>query len=659
MIADRGWRHRPADERSRRVGESGVGAAARGATSGAIAALAVGFAATAPACAARFVADDTPAAVVTVLITTTVLVVLFAAAAIVTVDRIERLGPGSLGTNASSRRGRNSRLGGCAIGAAGGLSIAGAVVATGSAIGILVALGMGVASAAMALLACTAGIDLAQRRTGGGLAPGTSQQRVRGWFVVAGVFIGAAVALRHTTMVGADLVPYVMAGAVASAAAGALRPVARWIGWRAVRVTEVLPDRQLDVTVRSSDDDRAARTNEVADEVAEVERTTGRFARSVIAAAGYLARRRDLDLIVALVVAGVVIAGAAMLTWTSGATARHDRAAVELGADRVLTVAPIPSAQLMADVRAADPTGRYAMAAAIVPATGSSGAVVAVDGQRYAGVVAGGVRMGPTGRQLAALLRPKQKPLTDVTGGTRQLNAITSDGAGPADDLSPVLAGAIKVTRLDAPVPGVPIGGVLVDLAAAAPIVRTTSQVWLAADAPSSLVDDLAAHGLRVVASTSIRARAAHYADQPATTVARIQLLAGLVMLCCAALVIGAVTRAHRGARTVARGVGLVTTVWALGVIGALAARHAGPDPATGFVDGWARVRPPPLVATAPFALFALASAIVLAAPVVLVAARRRPRPGVVDPPGSSQPRGDRPDAGCPAVSDGPRTVHR
>jgi hypothetical protein len=798
MIADHRWRDRLADARSRRRGDSGAGAAS-GATDGVVAALAVGFAAIAPACAVRFDAGHAPAAVAAVLITTIGLVVLFAAATMVIVGRIEQSGGRSLGADPSSRQGRwRFRVAGSAIGAVGGLAIAGAVIATGPAVGV--AVGTGIASAAVASLAYTAGIEFAHRRIGRGLAPGASRPRVRGWFVVAGVLIGVAVAIRHAGPVGADLVPYVVAGAIASGTAGELRPVARWIGWRAVRVTEAVPDRQLDVTVRSTDDERPAGASEVADQPAVVAPSAGRFARAAIAAAGYLARRRDLDLIVALAVAAVVITGAATLTWTSGVTARHDRAAIELGADRVLTVAPIPPTRLIADVRAADPAGRFAMAAAIVPATGSSGTVVAVDGQRYAAVVAG-VRPGPTSRQLAALLRPKRMPATKVTGATMQLNVITSGAVGPAvtvaallratdgvtrsvafgplrsgehvyaaaapcplgctvigftvggppastpvvsvvlrelrqrtpdravldptafadatrwrlgdvspsgaqnlavsgagldiavagtkpaagdgavvyldagvpiaavagpdpaagwaGDLTPGPAGPIKVTRIDAPVPGVPADGILVDLAAVAPSVRTTSQVWLAADAPPSLVDDLATHGLRVLAATSIGERAAHYADQPATAVARIQLLAGLVMLCCAALVLGAVTRAHRGLRTVARGVGLVTTVWAFGVVGALAARHAGPDFVTGFVDGWARVPPPPLVAPLPFALFALVSAVVLAAPVALVAARRRPRPRVVDPPGPSQPRGDRPDTGCVAVSDGPQTVHR
>ena len=219
---------------------------------------------------------------------------------------------------------------------------------------------------------------------------------------------------------------------------------------------------------------------------------------------------------------------------------------------------------------------------------------------------------------------------------------------GQSYDLPPAEAGVLKVTRLGSPVPGVPPGGILVDLrdGASPGMPDATSEVWLAPDAPRSLVDDLSRHGLRIVAGTSIGARTAAHADQPAVGIARFQLLAGVVTLCCAALLIGAVTRVHRGTRTVARGVGLAVAAWTAGIIGALVARHAGPDFATGFADGWARVPPPPLVGSAPFGVFALVSGLVLAAAVAAVGAGRRPRSGVVNPPGPVRPLDGRVGAG-------------
>ncbi len=804
--------------------------------SDAIAALAVGFAAAGPAWMAAFGRGHAASETVTVAAATTAVVVVFASLAIFLVTGIRRSVPDAPDDRPPRRRrGIPGGFGAGAVGAVGGLAIGGGVASTGPVDLVPITIGVGIASAAVAAAACQAGAWLGHRRAIGlgtatgfggvtdlgsssdlhraaGLLGATDRRRAPGWLIAAGALIAVAVVARHVGSVSADLVPYIVAGAVALGAGGMLRPVARWIGFRAVRVTESAFDERSRVTVDggSTASEAAARESTRADETVDeppaAGRETGRFVRATIAATGYLARRPHLDHVVALAVAGIVIAGASTLAWTSGVIARHDRAAIELGADRVLTVAPIPPEGLVADVRAADPTGQYAMAAIVAPATAAGGAIVAVDGQRLGAVVAGGVRSGPTGKQLAALLRPRSVPPTEVTGTTLQLNVITSSTVGSAarvavlletpDEIThrvefgplrpgehvyaaaapckigctvnaftvagslapaqPVVsvilrelrqrtpdravldasafadasrwrlglagtsgtqrlavseagldiavagaaapsggaqpdpgtvhamiyldagvptpaimgpeiapgqsydlplaeAGAIKVTRLGTPVPGVPAGGLLVDLGngtvdlgngASTEAAGATSEVWLARHVPPGLVDDLSRHGLRIVASTSVGARAAAYADEPAVAVAQFQLLAGVVLLCCAALLIGAVTRAHRGTRTVPRGVGLAVAAWTAGVIGALIARHAGPDSATGFADGWARVPPPPLVGSAPFAVFALVSGLVLAAAVAAVGAGRRPRPAVVNPPGPARSLDGRVGAG-------------
>jgi hypothetical protein len=796
----------------------------------ALAALCVGFAAAGPGCVAAFGRGHASAGLVAVATATTAVVVTFASMAIFLAGRIGRsVAPLPDLRLSRGRRGLPGRYGGCVGGATGGLAVGVVVASTEAADLVPITIGIGVASAAVAVAACWVAADLGNRgaarlRTATGflgptdlgpssglhwsigLGGATDGRRARGWLVAAGTLVLLAVGARHAGPVGANLVPYVVAGAIACCAGGMLRPVARWIGCRAVRVTEFALDERPYVTVDGGGSNASeatardgVRVDAAVDVSAAAARGPGRFVRGTIAATGYLARRPDLDRVVALAVAGVVIAGAATFAWTSGATARRDRAAIELGADRVLTVAPVPPAHLMADVRAADPTGRYAMAAVVASGTASGGPVVAVDGQRLGAVVSGGVRSGPTGKQLAALLRPARVPPTEVAGATLQLNVITSSTVGAAArvavlletpdevthrvefgplhpgehvyaaaapcpmgctvkgftvagslapaqpvvsvilrelrqrtpdravldpsafadasrwrlgatsssgaqtfavseagldiavagdtvpsntdssnigpssmpriagesanavvyldaevstsaitgpetatgepyDLPSADAGAIKITRLGSPVPGVPEGGILVDLAAVVPPnAAATNEVWLATDAPASLVDELSRHGLRVVAQTSMGAREAVYADQPAVTVARLQLLAGIVVLCCAAVLIGAVTRAHRGAHTVARGIGLAIGVWTAGIGGGLVARHAGPDFATGFVDGWARLRPPPLVGSAPFAEFALASGLALAAAVAAAGARHRPRSGVVNPPGPAR----------------------
>jgi hypothetical protein len=781
----------------------------------ALAALCVGFAAAAPGCVAAFGRGDTSTGLVAVAAMTTAVVVTFASLAIFLAGRIRRSVAPSPDLRVSRRlRGIPGGSGGCVGGAIFGLVVGIILASTTAADLVPITIGLGIASAAVAVVACRVAAHVGNWHLTIGLGGATDGRRARGWLVAAGTFVVLGVGARHAGAVGADLVPYVLAGAVGCCAGAMLRPIARWIGCRAVRVTEFALDERPYVTVDGGVGNASEATvrdgvrgdNAVGASAANA-RGTGRFVRGTIAATGYLARRPDLDRVVALAVAGVAIAGAATLAWTSGATARSDRAAIELGADRVVTVAPVSPAHLVGDVRAADPTGRYAMAAVVTAATASGGPVVAVDGQRLGAVVSGGVGSGPTGKQLAALLRPVRLQPTEVTGATLQLNVITSSTVGAAArvavllqtpdgithrvefgplhpgehvyaavapcpngctvkgftvagalapaqpvvsvilrelrqrtpdravldpsafadasrwrlgaitspgaqtfavseagldiavagdtvlssagqrntarstqpivgesasavvyldaevptsaitgpetapgqpyELPPGGAGAIKVTRLDSPVPGVPEGGILVDLAAVVPPnAAATNEVWLAADAPASLVGELSRHGLRVVARTSMGAREALYADQPAVTVARFQLLAGIIVLCCAALLVGAVTRAHRGARTVARGVGLAIGVWTAGIAGALVARHAGPDFATGFVDGWARVPPPPLVDGATFAEFALASGLVLAAAVAAVGARHRPRPGVVNPPGPARPLDGRVDAG-------------
>ena len=617
----------------------------------AIAALAIGFAAAGPACMAAFGRGHAANGVI-VAAATTVVVIFFASWAIFLLGGVHRSAPDA--PDARPPRwghGFPRELGAGAVGATGGLIIAAGIASTAPMDLAPITIGLGITAAAVAVVACRAGSTLGHRRatrlrTATGVGEATDRRQVPRWLVAAVVLTALAAVARHAGPVGADLVSYIVGAAVAFVAAGILRPVARWIGWRAVRVTESASDERPYVTVdggASIVSDAAASesagANDAVDTLPADAPRTGRFVRGTIAATGYLARRPGLDQVVALAVAGIVIAGAATLAWTSGVTARHDRAAIELGADRVLTVAPMLPARLVADVRAADPTGRHAMAVVVTSATPGGGAVVAVDAERLGAVVSGDVRSGPTGTHLAALLRDGGGPTAAIAG--------PEDAAGQSYDLLLAEAEALRITRLGSPVPGVPAGGILVDLRDGAPMdSEAKSEVWLAPDAPPSLVDDLSRQGLRIVADTSIRARTAVYADQPTVAVARFELLAGIVMLCCAALLIGAVTRAHRGARTVARGFGLAVAVWTAGVIGALVARHAGPDFATGFADGWARVPPPPLVEATPFGVFALVSGLVLAVAVAAVGAGRRPRSGVVNPPGPARPLDGRVGAG-------------
>ncbi|WP_433060659.1 hypothetical protein [Dactylosporangium sp. CS-033363] len=98
-----------------------------------------------------------------------------------------------------------------------------------------------------------------------------------------------------------------------------------------------------------------------------------------------LGRRRTAYRIVPLLAAATCVLALAAQDWHGGATARAERARVELGAERVLRVAPVARERLLAAVRAADPGGREAMAVVV---TGAAGAppVIAVDAARLRAV---------------------------------------------------------------------------------------------------------------------------------------------------------------------------------------------------------------------------------------------------------------------------------
>jgi hypothetical protein len=149
--------------------------------------------------------------------------------------------------------------------------------------------------------------------------------------------------------------------------------------------------------------------------------------------ATYLARRPGLERLFALLAIAVTVLGYAALAWDTSSAARHDRASQELGADRVLTLGPVPGDRLLTAVRSADPSGRYAMAA--VQASTRSGVpeVLAVDTARLAAVAAWNARYGPAPAALASLLHPPAPALVRVSGGRLFLDAtVHALSEGPA-----------------------------------------------------------------------------------------------------------------------------------------------------------------------------------------------------------------------------------
>jgi hypothetical protein len=107
-----------------------------------------------------------------------------------------------------------------------------------------------------------------------------------------------------------------------------------------------------------------------------------------------LARRRTMAGVVAATVLAVAVLAGAVAAWDVAGRAREDRASADVGAARVLFVAATSRGQLLSAVRAADPSGRYAMAAV---ETGGADAVLAVDTQRLAAVAAPAPYLGAGG----------------------------------------------------------------------------------------------------------------------------------------------------------------------------------------------------------------------------------------------------------------------
>ncbi|WP_327000153.1 hypothetical protein OHA72_34125 [Dactylosporangium sp. NBC_01737] len=102
----------------------------------------------------------------------------------------------------------------------------------------------------------------------------------------------------------------------------------------------------------------------------------------------FLARRTSAYRIVPVLAAAACMCGVAAQDWARADAARLHRAEAETGADRVLTVAPVPRGRLLSAVRAADPQGGHAMAVVVSGASGPGPQILAVDSPRLRAVAA-------------------------------------------------------------------------------------------------------------------------------------------------------------------------------------------------------------------------------------------------------------------------------
>lgn len=152
----------------------------------------------------------------------------------------------------------------------------------------------------------------------------------------------------------------------------------------------------------------------------------GRLAGALVAMSA--TRRSGTHRMFAVLVVAVALVTTAVVGWTGDGRAQWERAALESGADRVIRVAPVAPARLLATVRSVDPTGAHAMAVVRRPAVSGQPAVLAVDTPRLGVVVAWRSEYGGTPREVATALRPVEP--APVTVSTDRIS-VTATGADP------------------------------------------------------------------------------------------------------------------------------------------------------------------------------------------------------------------------------------
>jgi hypothetical protein len=174
----------------------------------------------------------------------------------------------------------------------------------------------------------------------------------------------------------------------------------------------------------------------------------------------------------------------------------------------------------------------------------------------------------------------------------------------------------VRAAATGALLPRLGASGMLVDLEYADRLVRGLAgaqEVWLARDAPATLLERLRGEGLQIIATDSTHAATDRFAAQGGTAVLRLYLvvaLAGLLLAAGSVVLVGIVDRPARAAELAAlrvQGVPevavrhsvrggyavAVAVAVALGVLAGLAARRLAGAGLPLFDDGWAVIAPP------------------------------------------------------------------
>jgi hypothetical protein len=161
---------------------------------------------------------------------------------------------------------------------------------------------------------------------------------------------------------------------------------------------------------------------------ARTRRTAARRAGRLPGMVGWapLERRSSGRRSVLVVTVAVALLFFSAIAWDTAASDRQARAAGEVGADRVLTVRAPTERKLLEAVRAADPSGRYAMAAVQYAAADPDGvaAVLGVDSSRLAAVAKWdrGNLTEPLAAAAAALSKPAPSPVLTIHGPALELS---------------------------------------------------------------------------------------------------------------------------------------------------------------------------------------------------------------------------------------------
>ncbi|GAA5013972.1 hypothetical protein [Actinopolymorpha pittospori] len=157
-------------------------------------------------------------------------------------------------------------------------------------------------------------------------------------------------------------------------------------------------------------------------------RHAGRPAMALIAA--LTARRPETHRLFALVTVAIALVTTAFVGWDTTSRSQWDRAALEVGADRVLTVDADDPAQLLAAVRSADPSGTNAMAVVDQPSRAGDPSVLAMDTSRLGVVTGWRKEYGGDVAQVAAALSPVAPRPVTLTTDRLVVDASGTDPAG-------------------------------------------------------------------------------------------------------------------------------------------------------------------------------------------------------------------------------------